>query len=307
MSEITTPSRTKLSIWLQTVRPFSFTASVTPVVVGAVLSLSFPGQVHWFLFPLIVVCSLLFHAGTNVVSEYYDFKHGVDRPHTYGSSKVLVEGLLTPREVLYGGIALFAAGFTLGLILVMYRGAPIFWLGVIGLLGGYFYTGKPVGYKYFALGDFLVFTLMGPLMVIGSYYALTGDYTPRVLYVSLPIGFLVAAILHANNLRDIVHDGEANVRTVANIVGLKNARVVYFMLVGAAYLSVVVMVAAGVVKPWALIVFLSVPPAIKNLKSIIGARLDNVGAIAMIDIQTAQHHFLFGLLLTVGIVLSAVL
>ena len=93
----------------------------------------------------------------------------MDRPHTYGSSRVLVEGLLTPKEVLTGGIVLFAAGFALGLTMVFFRGAPVFWLGVVGLLGGYFYTGNPVGYKYIALGDFLVFTLMGPLMVIGSY------------------------------------------------------------------------------------------------------------------------------------------
>ena len=307
MTEMKHQARTRVSVWLQAIRPFSFTASITPVVVGGVLSLSHPGEIHWLLFPLVVICSLLLHAGTNVVSEYYDFTRGVDRPHTYGSSKVLVEGLLTLREVFYGGIVLFAVGFFLGLILVFFRGAPVFWLGIIGLLGGYFYAGKPVGYKYLALGDFLVFTLMGPLMVIGSYYVLTGAYTPTVLYVSLPIGFLVAAILHANNLRDIVHDGEADVRTVANLVGLKNARALYFLLVGAAYFSIVVMVGSGIIEPWTLLVFLSLPPAVKNLKSVVAARLDNVGAIAMIDIQTAQHHFLFGLLLTVGIGLSAVL
>jgi 1,4-dihydroxy-2-naphthoate octaprenyltransferase len=307
MSTESTKSRTRISLWLQTIRPFSFTASMTPVIVGAVLALSFEGDVQWVLFPLVAICSLLFHAGTNVVSEYYDFKHNVDRPDTYGSSKVLVEHLLNPREVLTGGIVLFAVGFVLGLILVAFRGMPIFWLGVVGLLGGFFYTGKPIGYKYIALGDFLVFTLMGPLMVIGSYYVLTGDYNSTVLYVSLPIGFLVAAILHSNNLRDIVHDAEANVRTVANLIGLKAAKIEYFLLIGAAYVSVVIMVVAGTVGVWALIVFLSIPPALKNLKSIKGAQLDNVSAIAMIDVQTAQHHFLFGLLLTIGLALSAIL
>ena len=307
MAEQSPTSRTKLSIWLQTIRPFSFTASMTPVIVGGVLALSFHGEVEWFLFPLVALCSLLFHAGTNVVSEYYDYLHTVDRPDTYGSSKVLVEHLLKPKEVLTGGIVLFAVGFLLGLILVIFRGAPIFWLGVVGLLGGFFYTGKPIGYKYIALGDFLVFTLMGPLMVIGSYYVLTGDYNSTVLYVSLPIGFLVAAILHSNNLRDIVHDAHANVRTVANLIGLKAAKVEYFLLIGAAYASIIIMVVTGTVGIWALIVFLSLPPALKNLKSIKGARLDNVSAIAMIDVQTAQHHFLFGLLLTVGLALSAIL
>lgn len=293
-----------LRVWLTAIRPFSFTASVTPVLIGAALALSYPGEVYWFLLPLAVICSLLFHAATNLVSEYFDFKKGVDRPHTYGSSKVLVQELLTAREVLAGGLALFAAGFVLGLTMVYFRGAPVLWLGIVGILGGFFYTGRPVGYKYIALGDLLVFTLMGPLMVLGSYYVLTGSYSPSVVFVSLPVGFLVAAILHANNLRDIVHDREANVRTLANLLGLKAAKVEYFLLVGGAYLAVVMMVLTGTVGWWTLLVFLSVPPAIKNMRSIHHAHLNNVSAIALIDVQTAQHHFLFGALMMTGMAIS---
>lgn len=305
--EISTASRSPLSIWIQAVRAFSFTASMVPVLVGAMLALQYPGEVQWWLFPLVVVCSLLFHAGTNLVSDYFDFQRGVDRKDTFGSSGVLVNGLLQPKQVLNAGLLMFGLGFLLGLILVAFRGMPIFWLGVIGLLGGFFYTGKPIGYKYFALGDFLVFTLMGPLMVIGSYYVLTGDYTSNVLYVSLPIGFLVAAILHANNLRDIVYDTEANVRTLANIFGLQAAKYEYYILVGGAYLSVIIMVVTSVVKPWTLLVFLSLPPALKNVKAIRNAKEDAVAEIAMIDVQTAQHHFLFGVLLIIGLIFSGVL
>ncbi len=305
--ETSSGSRSPLIILVQAVRAFSFTASMVPVLVGAMFALSYEGEVRWGLFPLVVVCSLLFHAGTNLVSDYFDFQRGVDRKDTLGSSGVLVDGLLLPKQVLNAGLLMFALGFLLGLILVYYRGAPIFWLGVIGILGGFFYTGKPIGYKYIALGDLLVFTLMGPLMVIGSYYVLTGTFHTHVLYVSLPIGFLVTAILHANNLRDIVHDTQANVRTLANLFGLKAAKIEYHLLVVAAYLSVVMMVVGGVVKPWVLIVFLSLPPAVKNMKAINGAQQNNEAAIALIDVQTAQHHLLFGILLTVGLILSAVL
>ncbi len=295
----------KLRVWLTAIRPFSFTASVTPVLVGAVLALSYRDEVYWFLLPIVVLCSLLFHAATNLVSEYYDFDKGVDRVHTYGSSKVLVENLLSAREVLIGGLILFGIGFVLGMTMVYFRGAPVFWLGVVGLLGGFCYTGKPIGYKYLALGDLLVFILMGPLMVIGSYFVMTGSFSPNVLYVSLPIGFLVAAILHANNLRDIVYDQEANVKTIANLIGLEAAKLEYFLLVAGAYLSLIMMVLTGTVGVWTLLVLLSVPPAIKNMRSIRDARLDNVSAISMIDVQTAQHHFLFGALMAAGIALSA--
>ena len=71
--------RTLLGVWLQATRPFSLTASVLPVVIGAVLAATADGPVDWPLFPLIVACSLLFHIGTNMVSDYFDYVKGVDR------------------------------------------------------------------------------------------------------------------------------------------------------------------------------------------------------------------------------------
>ncbi len=292
------------SVWLQATRPFSLTASVLPVVIGAVLAASAEGPVDWPLFPLIVACSLLFHIGTNMVSDYFDYSRGVDRDETFGSSRVLLEGLLTPKQLLAAGIILFAVGFSLGLLLVAVRGWPIFILGVIGLLGGWFYTGGPVAYKYVALGDILVFILMGPLMVIGSYFALTGSFSPTVLYASLPVGCLVAAILHANNLRDITHDARANIKTMAMVLGVPAAKAIYVGLVTGAYLVVLVMVLAKLVTPLALAVLLTLPLALRNVKAVLASVAGNPESIAMGDVMSAQLHLafcaLFGIAILVG-------
>jgi len=296
--------RTLLGVWFQAARPFSLTASVLPVVIGAVLAASAEGPVDWPLFPLIVACSLLFHVGTNMVSDYFDYRRGVDRDETFGSSRVLVEGLLTPRQLLAAGILLFAVGFSLGLLLVAVRGWPIFILGVIGLLGGWFYTGGPVAYKYVALGDILVFVLMGPLMVIGSYFALTGGFSLTVFYASLPVGCLVAAILHANNLRDIPHDAKANIRTMAMVLGVTAAKAVYAGLVAGAYLVVIVMVMARLVTPLALTVLLTLPLAVRNVKAVLASVPGKPESIATGDVMSAQLHLafcaLFGLSIFAG-------
>lgn len=296
--------RTLLSVWFQATRPFSLTASVLPVVIGAMLAATFDGPVGWPLFPLIVACSLLFHIGTNMVSDYFDYNKGVDRDETYGSSRVLTEGLLNPRQLLAAGIILFAVGFSLGLLLVAVRGWPIFILGVIGLLGGWFYTGGPVAYKYVALGDVLVFILMGPLMVIGSYFALTGSFSLTVLYASLPVGCLVAAILHANNLRDIPHDAKANIRTMAMVLGVPAAKAIYVGLVAGAYLVVAVMVLAKLVTPLALVVLFTLPLAMRNVRAVLASVPGEPESIAMGDVMSAQLHLafcaLFGLAIFAG-------
>ncbi len=45
-------------------RAYSFPASVVPVLVGAALALDAGGEIYWGLLPVVLVCAVLFHAGT---------------------------------------------------------------------------------------------------------------------------------------------------------------------------------------------------------------------------------------------------
>ncbi len=293
-----------LQIWFQAARPFTFTASVTPVLLGGVLALGRGHTADWFALPLFLICAVLFHAATNLISDYTDFLKGVDKDYTFGSSGVLVAGLLSPRQVKAGAHVLFGIGFVLGLTLVALRGFPILALGLIGIAGGYTYTGRPLGYKYFALGDVLVFILMGVLLVVGADYALTGVVSARSFWVSLPISALVTAILYANNLRDIRHDAEAGVRTLAGVIGGNKAKRVYYGLVAFAYFSVAGMILAGILSLWSLLVFVSCPLAVRNMKMIREGNLNEPAQLATADVATAQLHLSFGLLLIVSLVLE---
>ncbi len=301
----TTASPSKAKIWFRATRPFSFTASMTPCILGAMLALLVSnGESLWYLLPFILLSSILMHAATNMVSDYYDFIKGVDTKDSFGGSGVLTEGLLQPRQVFKAGILFFAIAFLLGLPIIFARGEVILVLGIVGILGGFFYTGWPIGYKYVALGNFFVFLLMGPLMVIGTFYALTGRYSADVLYISLPIGFLVAGILQANNLRDIIHDQKANIKTLAAVAGNGYAKAEYLTLIMGAYVIVIALVLMKILSPWSLLVLLSLPPAIKNMNQIKGVQVDNTSKIAMLDVQTAQLHLLFGLLLSISVLIS---
>lgn len=299
--------RSTASLWLQAVRAFSFTASVIPVLLGGLLALGAPEPRRFWLLPFAVLGGLLLHAGTNLVNDYFDFRKGVDREGTLGSSGILVAGLLPPRAILAGALVAFALAAGAGAVVVAVQGWPVLVLGAIGLAGGYLYTGRPVAYKYLALGDAMVFLLMGPLMVLGGYVAVTGVYRPEALLVSLPVGCLVAAILHANNTRDIGHDGEAGVVTVARLLGHRGAKVEYALLVGGAYAAVVALVLARVLSPFTLLVLLSAPLGAKALATVLRSRPGEAGDLATADVMTAQLHLLFGVLLTAGVVLGAVL
>jgi len=303
MTNDNTTPRSRLSIWVQAIRVFSLTASLIPVLVGAALAVGRPA-VAWWLLPLAIVAAECLHAGTNLVSDYFDFVHQVDKDYTFGSSRVIVEGLLSARKVFWGGLFLLAVSAGIGLVFIAVRGWPILIIGIIGLLGGYFYTAKPVGLKYLALGDLSVFVLMGPLMVVGAYLVLTGEFHHRVLLVSLPIGCLVTAILHANNTRDILHDRQAKVRTMANLLGHRGAVIEYELLVFAAYGLTAGLIVSGHISLWASLVVLSIPIAIRNLRTMRNSVANEPQSIATLDVQTAQLHLAFGILYVLDIAIG---
>ncbi len=297
------PPRTAKT-WIQAVRPFSFTASVVPVLLGTVLG-AFAGGFHPLLGFIALVGAMAIHASANLIADYFDFRNGVDSDDTYGSSGVLTGGLLTPQEVFLGGLVGMTVAVATGAYLVTVRGPTIVTLGLIGLLGAFFYTARPLGYKYRALGDFGIFTLFGPLMVLGAYLVQTGRLDWMPLVIAVPVGFLVTAILHANNLRDMPFDRRAGIRTIAMLLGRSGARGMYAGLVIGAYLVVFGLVVAQVVSPLALAVLLTVPIAARNLKLVF--RASEPAELAMADVMTAQLHMLFGVLMTAGVALGHVL
>lgn len=301
---IATNNRSSISLWMQAVRPFSFTASVTPIILGTSLAFFEGTSVNFIYFLAALFGGILLHMGTNLVSEYFDLKIGADTKTTLGGSRILVEDLMTPARVLRGGIFSFVLASLIGVYLYSQFGMVIIYLGVAGILGGYFYTANPIGYKYRAIGEPLVFTLMGPLMVLGAYFVQTNTLSWTPVWVSLPIAILVAAILSANNLRDIQDDTKAGFHTLASKAGWSSFAKVYKVMLISAYVFMIALVALKIAPLWALITLLSVPPLLKLFKTVGEASPSTPSDIAIIDISTAQLHFLFGVLLTIGFVLG---
>lgn len=291
-------------IWAQAVRAFSFTASITPVLLGAALAFYQTGAVNVPMLIAAVFGGLLLHAGTNLISDYFDYTKGVDREETFGGSRLLVEKQMKAKDVLIGGFIAFGLATLIGIYLLVERGWPIVAFGLIGIAGGYFYTAGPIGYKYRALGEFLVFALMGPLMVWGGHFVQVGRLELMPLIISIPVGLLVAAILYANNLRDIEDDTASGYHTQASLIGRKRARNIYGALLFSAYAALIGLVILHHAPVFALLVIFTIPAALKVNKMIRDSLQQERGHLAMVDVMTAQLHFKFGILLTFGFVLG---
>jgi len=293
----------RLGAWYEITRPFSFTASTVPVAAAGALA-AVDRRFHWALFLAAFFGALLLHIGTNVVNEIYDVRRGIDAITSPRASHALLKGRLTEREAFALAFTAFLAATGIGIWLIAERGWLVAVFGLVGLIGGFGYTAPPLEYKFRALGLPLVFLLMGPLMVIGAYYVVTGTFDWKTVAVAVPVGLLVAAILHGNEWRDINEDARAGVVTFSIRAGRKAAHIGYVSLVLGAYLALAMAVAAKTLPPLSLLAMLSLPLLVRAIRaSELGAG-GQQRAIAKIDLETAQLHAIFGALLVLGLAVA---
>jgi len=294
-----------LRSWWQAVRPYAFSASVTPVIVGSAAAYS-DGRFHFGLFLVTLAAAMSIHAATNLVNDYYDYVRGVDAGQPIGPGGAIQLGYLSPAGVLRGAFVLFALSAVLGLYLIALRGWPIVVIGALSVVAGYTYTGGPLPLGYVGLGDVVVFVFMGLIAVGGAYFVHTGTVAPIAIWAALPVAALVDGILVVNNLRDMENDRAKGKRTLATFIGAGATRAHYLLLLVLAYGSTVAGVFLGALPAPALLMLLTVPAAraawevVRRESAPLPLTLGGIRA-------TAQLHMRMGLWMSTGLMLARLL
>jgi 1,4-dihydroxy-2-naphthoate polyprenyltransferase len=293
--------RTALGEWFRLARPFSLTAAAVPVLFGTALAYK-DGAFAWGPFFAMLLGSLLIQAATNMFNEFYDEQRGLDVAGTVGIAGSIVSGRVTSRSVLIGALFCYTLALFFGIYLIYVGGWPILVLGCLCALGGYLYSAGPRPIAYTPASEAAVFVFMGVLIVVIAYAVQAGDFPLYVPLAALPIGGPVAAILLANNIRDLTSDRRGGRRTLPIVFGREVAILVYRALVLEAYVAVTALMAFRVVPPECALVFPSVFAAFRLWRDIAAystpRRLDPVVK------RTAGLHLVFGLLYTAGVLLG---
>jgi len=283
--------------WYRAARPRTLTATYVPLGLAAVIAVEH-GVFDLVRFTLSLIAALCLQIGANLINEYWDYKRGADTLKQAGQGMIIKEGVLTPRSVLIGAILSVLAGSLIGLFLLTQSGWLLLWIGLGGVLVVITYTAGPFPLAYNGLGEVAVFIFMGSLMVLGAYYVMAREFSWTPVIAAIPIGFMVAAILHANNVRDIDADRAVNKRTLAVLFGLRIARIEYMVLVGGAYVAVVVMILLNVMPITTLAVLITAPEAYRLIQIINTSR--DTALLHQAQGRTAKLHGRFGLWLVIG-------
>lgn len=259
-------NKSKLKEFFMCTRPHSYPASIAPVLFGATYALGYEIKFSILKFILFLLACLLIQAATNLFNEYYDYKHGLDKIDSEGISGSIVKGNLSSREVMVGALVLYALAFILGLILTFMTSLYVLLVGLVCMLAGYFYTGGKYPIAYSPFGEVVSGFFMGTIIISLSFYFQTGYVNSDIIVVSLPLFIMIGAILLANNIRDLDNDKESGRRTYAILVGRNYAiktMAISFIVV---YLLNVLFIVTKYASWWNLLVFVTIPLAIKIIK-----------------------------------------
>ena len=223
--------------------------SVAPVIVGAGAAGAI-GEFSWWASLLALVVSLALQVGVNYANDYSDGIRGTDDARV-GPLRLVASGVAAARAVKLAAFVCFGVAGVAGLLLVVLSGH--WWLlsiGVVSVAAAWFYTGGPKPYGYSGWGEVAVFVFFGPVAVLGTQYVQAGEVTWPGVAGAVALGAVSAAVLVANNLRDLPTDRTAGKITMAVRLGDRRTRVLYVVLVAVPF---VVSVVTAVAHPWLLL------------------------------------------------------
>jgi len=291
--------------WFIVTRFWSFPVSTMPVVVTFAYLLSIGMVSVGIRSILILVLTLLgvvlLHSAGNVLSDYFDYKTGVDNPDAFAVPN-LVFKKFEPREYLVFSIILFAVGIAIGIVLCLLTGWYLLLIGGVGVL----LTAAYSLLKYNALGDLDIFIVFSCLIMLGTGYVLTGEIVLQTLILALPVGIITVSVLHANNTFDIDSDKKAGMKSFAMILGGKASTRLYQAYMIIPFVYIVAITAYGLISPFSLICLIAVFPAWKNLIAASQYKQKGIATMSGLDQASAKLQLAFSGLLSIGLIVAAV-
>ena len=295
-----TPSTDKHSTlhkYLTALRPWSFTASLTPVLLRAALCYKMQAQANAMVLVIVSFTALAVHAAGNLVNTIYDFKRGVDNKKS--DDRTLVDRQLSVNDLVTLGTVCYIIGCVGLFVLCVVSPAQVQHLALVyfcGLSGSFLYTGG-LGLKYIALGDIVIFLTFGPLTVMFAYLAITGGFGVATILYATPLALNIECVLHANNCRDRHSDGQVGIVTLAILLGPSLSYALFCILLFGPY------VAFGYVtihcSKWFFL------PTVTVMLAFSIERKFRSGCLEKLPQEVAKLNFILGLAFVLSIMLSS--
>lgn len=276
-----------------------YTAAIIPVLVGTSIAHFEQNVFDLGRFFLALFGLLFLQIGVNLANDYFDSRTGVDEQKK-DSFVLLVKN---PNAILYFSLFFFILGGAIGLYLdFTSQKHVILLIGLVGFVIAFFYSAPPLRLSYLGMGEPVAFLCFGPLAVMASEFVQSQSISETSFWASVPVGFLVAAILLIHHFPQYEEDKKYQKNNPLVRWGKKRAAMIFIYLILAAYLWIFLSLLLGKLPLASMFSFITFPMAARIIHfTWKNAENQNIFKAKPLTIKL---HFFTGLVLSIGFLFS---
>lgn len=269
----------RVFFWIENARYVALPQSILPTIVAICYASSF-SNFHFSYAILAFLGIICAHLGFNLLDDYFDYKKG--SPYTrgvlnaegfrarLGKCDYITSGAATLRQLVFAAATFLTIALVFGIIIFLKWGVGILYLAAIGGLFGIFYSAPPFRLSYRGLGLFVIIVMFGPLLMSGILYAACGMVDNTLIFLSIPIGILVANVAYVNDVLDFEPDKKVGKKTLA--VLLKSYKAIYIMAALFNFLPfilIIIGILTKIIPVWYITTLLLLPHSIYLFNSLL--------------------------------------
>jgi 1,4-dihydroxy-2-naphthoate octaprenyltransferase len=292
-----------MKAWLLAARPKTLTGAAVPVMIG--LSLAFVDSRNfgddvfsWLAAALCMLFAFIMQIDANFVNDFFDYARGNDDSATrLGPLRACTQGWVSIEAMKQAIASTTVVACLVGLPLVWYGGLEMIAVGLLCVVFCFLYT---THLSYLGLGDVLVLVFFGIVPVCCSYYVQLHVVTAEVFLASIACGLVIDALLIVNNFRDRDNDRLAGKNTIIVRLGPKAGLQLYVGVGVAAIILGGTFWMNGHILASLLPLLYLVLHLFTYLKM---KRIYQGKALNLILGETARNIFIYGVLVSVGLLL----
>lgn len=243
----------KLHAWLALSRPSFHSVGVLPFILGGVLAWRQGPVFRWDVFAWGTLGVVLVMLATYYAGEYWDYVEDslaarLGPSQFAGGSRVLLSGLLPRRAAFWASVVSLLLALAVALILQLaYRtGRWTTPFCALGLLGGFFYSTRPIRWVRTGFGELWIAFCYGWLPVAVGYYLQVGELASLVHWLAVPIGLTILNVILLNEFPDYPADLEAGKTNLVVRVGRERASVLYSLFSLGSWVAMLLSLSHGV-------------------------------------------------------------
>lgn len=222
--------------WIKAARLRTLPLSVSGILVGSFAAYA-DGLFNMSIFLLSLSTTISYQILSNFANDFGDGIKGTDK-NRIGPTRLIQSGQISKTQMILGiKISVFIS-FILTVILIFtsFKGSlfnivVFLFLGILAIISAIKYTIGKNAYGYIGLGDIFVFIFFGLVSVMGSNFLYSSEIKLELIFPSLTLGFLSAAVLNLNNMRDLRNDKQSKKNTIAVKLGAQNAKIYHYILI----------------------------------------------------------------------------